>query len=586
MTPFSIITTSLKIMRGHEAILRQFLANDLDHMFGNPGTVEQGFLDALADVPDMKYILTLQESIAVLCADGYARARLKPALVQIHSSPGLGNAIGNLYQAMRGQSPLVVIGGDAGIKYQAMDAQMAADLVAMAEPVTKWSAMVQHPSSLLRMVRRAIKIAATPPCGPVYLCLPEDILDAEITEEIFPAHVPSLATRPSENDLKELASAIEQASNPIILVGDGVAWTGGVDHVVELAETMGAKVYSADGGEINFPDDHLLNYGSTGHMFGDASLPITKGCDLCITLGAYLLPEVFPHLGDIFDPKAIVIHVDTDVNNIAKNHRVDISYVAEPHTVIEGLMPLVKQLPQDWHNAAQARRQQLQSESPVIINDVDVNYEVVPKHSSEEYDGKKLSMKSGYFIKTLSEMLPDNKIIFDEALTNSPPVNKYLPGRVPGDRMLTRGGSLGTGFPGAIGAKIAYPDRCVVGFSGDGGSMYTIQCLWTAARHNVGAKFVVCQNRSYKLLQANISKFWAERGIEGREFPLPFDLSKPEICFNEIAHSFGVAGERVIRPDQVKDAIARMLAHDGPYLINLVLDGSIRPDHIGVHCGQ
>ena len=573
-------------MKGHEAILRQFLANDLDHMFGNPGTVEQGFLDALADVPEMKYILTLQESIAVLCADGYARARLKPALVQIHSSPGLGNAIGNLYQAMRGQAPLVVIGGDAGIKYQAMDAQMAADLVAMAEPVTKWSAMVQHPSSLLRMVRRAIKIAATPPCGPVYLCLPEDILDAEITEEIFPAHVPSLATKPREHDLQALASAIEQASNPIILVGDGVAWTGGVDLVVELAETMGAKVYSADGGEINFPDDHLLNYGSTGHMFGDASLPITRGCDLCITLGAYLLPEVFPHLGDIFDPQATVIHVDTDVNNIAKNHRVDISYVAQPHTVLEGLIPLVKQLPQNWHNSSQERRKKLESESPVTNNDIDVNYEVVPKHSSGEYDGKNLSMKSGYFIKTLSEMLPDNKIIFDEALTNSPPVNKYLPGRVPGDRMLTRGGSLGTGFPGAIGAKIAHPDRCVVGFSGDGGSMYTIQCLWTAARHNVAAKFVVCQNRSYKLLQANISKFWQERGIEGREFPTPFDLSKPEICFNEIANSFGVAGERVVRPDQVKDAIARMLAYDGPYLINLVLDGAVRPDLIGVRCGQ
>jgi thiamine pyrophosphate-dependent acetolactate synthase large subunit-like protein len=204
-------------MKGHEAILRQLLANGLDHMFGNPGTVEQGFLDALADVPEMKYILTLQESIAVLCADGYARARLKPALVQIHSSPGLGNAIGNLYQAMRGQAPLVVIGGDAGIKYQAMDAQMAADLVAMAEPVTKWSAMVQHPSSLLRMVRRAIKIAATPPCGPVYLCLPEDILDAEVTEEIFPAHVPSLATRPRDTDLQEIASAIEKANNPIVI---------------------------------------------------------------------------------------------------------------------------------------------------------------------------------------------------------------------------------------------------------------------------------------------------------------------------------------------------------------------------------
>ena len=212
-------------MRGHEAIIRQFLANGIDHMFGNPGTVEQGFLDALADVPEMKYILTLQESIAVLCADGYARSRFKPALVQIHSSPGLGNAIGNLYQAKKGNAPLVVIGGDAGIKYQAMDAQMAADLVAMAEPVTKWSAMVQHPSSLLRMVRRAIKVASTPPCGPVYLCLPEDMLDAEITEEIYPAHIPSYDIHPTQANLSECAELIKAASNPIVLVGDGIAWS-------------------------------------------------------------------------------------------------------------------------------------------------------------------------------------------------------------------------------------------------------------------------------------------------------------------------------------------------------------------------
>ena len=573
-------------MRGHEAILRQFLANDLDHMFGNPGTVEQGFLDALADVPEMKYILTLQESIAVLCADGYARARLKPALVQIHSSPGLGNAIGNLYQAMRGQSPLVVIGGDAGIKYQAMDAQMAADLVAMAEPVTKWSAMVQHPSSLLRMVRRAIKIASTPPCGPVYLCLPEDILDEEVVEEVFPAHIPSLSTCPSSFDLSTIVAAIKDSKNPIILVGDGVAWTGGVDKIVDLAESIGAKVYSADGGEINFPDDHLLNYGSTGHMFGDSSLPITMECDFCIALGAYLLPEVFPHLGDIFNPDATIVHVDTNVNNIAKNHRVDISYVSEPHTVIEGLLPLIKGLPPEWHVIASKRRLLLEQDSPVVLNKVDELYQVVPPLPSHQYDGKKVSMRSGYFIKTLAEKLPHNRIIFDEALTNSPPVNRYLPGKKPGDRMLTRGGSLGTGFPGAIGAKIAYPDRCVVGFSGDGGSMYTIQCLWTAARHNVAAKFVVCQNRSYKLLQANISKYWQERGITGRDFPTPFDLSKPEICFSEIANSFGVAAEKVVEPDQVEPAIARMLNHEGPYLINLVLEGDVHPELIGVKCGQ
>src|SRR5256885_13915319 len=121
--------TRVMTRTGRYAILEQFVADGVSHIFGNPGTVEQGFLDALDDFPSLHYILTLQESVAILAADGYARAAKKPAIAQIHSSPGLGNAIGAIYQAMRGHSPIVVIGGDAGIKYQPMDAQMAADLV-------------------------------------------------------------------------------------------------------------------------------------------------------------------------------------------------------------------------------------------------------------------------------------------------------------------------------------------------------------------------------------------------------------------------------------------------------------------------
>ena len=573
-------------MKGHEAILRQFLANGIDHMFGNPGTVEQGFLDTLSDVPEMKYILTLQESIAVLCADGYARASFKPALVQIHSSPGLGNAIGNLYQAKKGQSPLIVIGGDAGIKYQAMDAQMAADLVAMAEPVTKWSAMVQHPSSLLRMVRRAIKIASTPPYGPVYLCLPEDILDQEVTEEIFPAHIPSHATHPDDIEINSIIDCIKKASNPIVLVGDGVAWNGDIQPIVDFAELIGSKVYSADGGEVNFPDNHLLNYGSTGHMFGDQSIKITKECDLCIVLGCYLLPEVYPTLGDIFNNETKVIHIDTDVHNIAKNHRVDLSFVSKPTTVINRLIPEIKSLSLDWLSLAKKRKDLYESESPVLINKIDENYGTEITIKDELFDDKNHFMRSGFFIKKLSEILPKETIIFDEALTNSPPIGRYIPGKKPGERMLTRGGSLGTGFPGAIGAKIAHPEKTVIGFSGDGGSMYTIQCLWTASRHNVKAKFIVCQNRSYRLLQANISKFWSERGIENRDYPLVFDLSKPEICFANIARSFDLKAERIFKPSQVEPAIKRMLDYNGPYLINLVLEGDVYPELIGVHCGQ
>lgn len=584
-------------MRGHEAILRQFLANGIDHMFGNPGTVEQGFLDALEDLPQMRYVLTLQESIAVLCADGYARARFKPALVQIHSSPGLGNAIGNLYQAHKGQSPLVVIGGDSGIKYQAMDAQMAADLVAMAEPVTKWSAMVQHPSSLLRMVRRAIKVACTPPCGPVYLCLPEDILDQEVSEEIFPAHIPSFDTVPHEQSLDRLIDLIQKAKNPIILAGDGVAWTSqaglgsandrGLSQIVELAERMGAKVYEADGGEVNFPRNHPLYYGSTGHMFGFSSLPLIQEADFVLALGCYLLPEVFPHLGDIFSPGTVVVHADTNTNNIAKNHRVDHSYVCRPLAFIEALLRRLKaESSLDFEQAA-AERCRLHAEaSPRTNSKVPELYEATPKLPADAYDDHNNYMKSGYFMKTLAEVLPQDSIIFDEALTNSPPLEYFIPGVKPGSKMMTRGGSLGTGFPGAIGAKLAFPEKTVIGFSGDGGSMYTIQCLWTAARHGVNTKFVVCQNRSYRLLQANITQYWKERGIEGRAFPTSFDLSNPEISFDVIAASFGVAGERVWSPDQVQPAIERMLAHQGPYLINLVLEGDVRPDLVGVKCGQ
>lgn len=573
-------------MNGHEAILRQFVADGVNYMFGNPGTVEQGFLDALSAVPDLKYILTLQESIAVLCADGYARATKSPALVQIHSTPGLGNAIGNLYQAMRGQSPLVVIGGDAGIRYQAMDAQMAGDLVAMAEPVTKWSAMVVDPSSLLRMVRRAIKVAATPPCGPVYLCVPQDILDAEISEPILPTHIPKLAGKASDEDIQSMVSLIEQSSNPIILAGDGVAWSNANASLVHLAEMIGARVYMADGGDINMPEDHPLYFGSTGHMFGDASLPITTNSDCVIAIGCYLLPEVFPHLSDIFSPHAKILHVDSNPFNIAKNHRVDLSLVGEINGLISQLVDSLAQASEATMARFKANNIHNRKLKEEKVSNIEAIYGLKPDVPDEDYDGKTVFMASGEFCRELSLQLPSNAVIFDEALTNSPPISHYIPAKDLGDKFWTRGGSLGTGFPGAIGIKLADQSREVIGFSGDGGSMYTIQTLWTAARHNIAAKFVVCQNRSYRLLQANIRQFWDERGISHHDYPLCFDLSTPEISFEDIAQSMGVKAERVWKPSQIKSAIARMLSATEPYLINLVLDGDVHPELIGIHCGQ
>ncbi|MDD2853108.1 MAG: thiamine pyrophosphate-binding protein [Desulfuromonadaceae bacterium] len=563
---------------GRHAIIEQFLADGMSVMFGNPGTVEQGFLDALRDYPEMHYILTLQESVAVLMADGYARATRRPTLVQLHSTPGLGNAIGALYQAKRGHAPLVVIGGDSGIKYSGMDAQMAGDLVAIAEPVTKWSTMVMHPSSLLRTIRRAIKIAATPPMGPVYVCLPMDILDEPCTESVFPACLPSTRTVPAADDLVQAASWLAAAEKPMIFVGDGVAYSGAQEELTRVAEMLGAEVWGVDSGELNMAYDHPLYRGQTGHMFGEQSLPIMQRGDANLICGTYVLPEVFPLLGEVFAPGAKTIHIDLNAYEIAKNHPVSLGVVSDPKLTLKELAIVLKAIQTTPQIEEAARRTGALTEAKIRALRAEQERDMLQQDA--------VPMQSSCFMKELARQLPADAIIFDEALTNSPALTRYLPPRKSGEFFQTRGGSLGVGVPGAIGAKLANPGRTVIGFSGDGGSMYTIQALWSAARHNVAAKFVICNNSSYRLLQLNIDAYWKERGMISHEYPLCFDLSRPQLRFDEMAKSMGVASVRVEKPCEVGAAIHQMLAHQGPFLIDLVLEGDVHPDMIGLKCGQ
>jgi len=329
---------------GRYTIIEQFLADGMNHMFGNPGTVEQGFLDAVSSYPEMKYILTLQETVAVMAADGYARATQKPTLVQLHSSPGIGNAVGALYQAKRGHAPLVVIGGDAGVKYMNMDAQMAGDLVGFMEPVTKYSTMVLHPSSLLRTLRRAIKIAATPPRGPVYVCIPQDILDAVSTEEVRPTSIPSTRVVPETATIRSMAEGLASAKTPMIFMGDGVAYSGASAELARVAELLGAEVWEADAGELNMAYSHPLYMGMTGHMFGQNSLPLMQKGDANLIVGTYVLPEVFPELGDVFAKNAQVYHIDLNSYEIAKNHRVDVGVVADPKLTLALLAQALEEM--------------------------------------------------------------------------------------------------------------------------------------------------------------------------------------------------------------------------------------------------
>ena len=529
---------------GKVALFEQFRADGITHLFGNPGTVEQGLLDVAEQTPEIDYVLALQESVALGIADGYARATAGPALVQLHSGVGLGNGIGMLYQAMRGHSPLVVVAGEAGIAYDALESQMAADLVAMARPVTKWATRVVHPGSVLRVLRRAVKVAMTPPRGPVFVSLPMDVLDGLTDEPAVPSTVPTRSVVPVPAELAEAARVLRAATRAVILVGDGVSVSGAQGELTRLAELLDAPVWGVDSSEVNMDATHPLWRGLTGHMFGPDSARAVAGADAVVVVGTYLFPEVFPLLSSPFEPGAKVVHVDLDDHELAKNFPVDVALVADPRPTLAALVEVLGG-PSGPAPAVGTGPRPLRAAGP---------------------DAPLLEQ----FAAGLAAAAPADLVIFDEALTASPALARYLPARTPGSYFATRGGSLGVGIPGAVGIKLARPGSTVVGFTGDGGSMYTIQALWTAARYGVAAGFVVCNNGRYRLLDDNIGRYWQDGGIAPHPLPRSFDLSKPELGFVELARGLGVEAVRVERPDQVAAAVARLVAADAPFLVDLV----------------
>ncbi|MGW9048138.1 thiamine pyrophosphate-binding protein [Streptomyces lydicus] len=538
---------------GKTAIFEQFAADGMTYMFGNPGTVEQGFLDAGVGSAT-EYVLALHETVAVGMADGYARATRRPTLVQLHSGVGLGNGIGMLYQAKRGGSPLVVLVGEAGIRYDAMDGQMAADLVTMAEPVTKYATRVVDPASALRVLRRAIKIAMTPPLGPVMVVLPADILDQVTTEPALPTVIPDTRVEPTTEAVAQAAQLLANGRRPLILMGDGVAGSGAQRELAEVAELLHAPVWGVNSSEVNFDSKHPLYGGQLGHMFGKDSARVVSDADAVLIVGTYVFPEVFPSLDNPFRPETKVVHIDLDAYEIAKNFPVDAGLAADPKLTLAAL--------------AGHLRQQHGTHGPATTT---FPAGAEPLASRAPGPGTTDPVLNG-FVSALSQAAPRDLVVFDEALTASAPLAHHLPPRTPGRFFQTRGGSLGVGIPGAMGIKLAHPDLPVVAFTGDGGSMYTIQALWSAARYGIGAKFVICNNRRYRLLDHNIEQYWREVGLPAHAYPAAFDLSRPDIRFHELSAALGVPALRVEKPDQVEDAVTTMLAHDGPFLIDLVIE--------------
>ncbi|MEO0967710.1 MAG: thiamine pyrophosphate-binding protein [Cyanobacteria bacterium J06639_18] len=569
----------MAVKTGRFAIIEQLLADGIQYMFGNPGTVEEGFLDTLDKYyPDFKYIFALQETIAVAAADGYARVTKKPTVVQLHTGVGLGNGIGMLYQAMRGHAPLVVLAGEAGIKYDAMDAQMAVDLVSMAKPVTKWSTRVIHPSSVLRVLRRAIKIAATPPMGPVFVSLPMDVLDAPNHETVVPTSIPVTRVTPEVNELAQAAAILANASEPMIIVGDGVAVSDAQAELTRVAEIIGAQVWGADSSEPNMNDTHPLYKGLLGHMFGEDSRHITLQADVVLIVGTYVFPEVFPALHNVFAENAQVIHIDLDTYEIAKNFPVNIGLLGDPKITLAKLAI-------ELESTITVEKKELANERTVLRAE-EKQHKLSTLFEADKTVHDSVPLHMSRFAKDLATYIPEDAIIFDEAITNSPELCRYIPPTTIGRYFQTRGGSLGVGIPGAIGIKLAHPDKTVIAVTGDGGAMYTIQALWTAVHHNIDAKFIICNNQGYHILKLNILHYWREHNIPEHEFPSSFSLCEPDLHFDRIASAMGVGSVRVEKPEEIGPAIQQALSYNGPFLIDLILTNEVQGTKIGVKCGQ
>lgn len=554
---------------GHRKLLMQLEADGMTTMFGNPGSSEEGLLDEVGRFPALRYVLGLQEAALILMAAGYGQATQRPTAVQLHCSVGLGNALGSLFHVFRKQrTPLVVMTGEAAASADALEAHMWLDLVRFAQPVTKYACRASHPASVLRLLRRCVKISATPPFGPTLLVVPQDILDQQNTEPVVPTVVPDTRVVPEQATMDRAADMLAGAENPVILMGDGVSHAHAQEALTQVAEALGAGIYGAMASEVCVPWTHPLYRGLTGHMFGSNSRRIVADADAVVICGTYVFPDVFPVLDNPFRPDARVVHIDLDTYAIGKNHPVTMGLASDPQLTLSALAKtLHSRMSEPQKTAARQRCERIagevrQARERAIAGD-GAHQQQVPLYMAP-------------FAQELAKQLPPNAIIYDESLTHTPELTRYVVPTTPGNFFQTPGGTLGVAFPGAIGVALAHPGRTVVGLGGDGGAMYTLPALWTAAHYKVGAKFVVCHNRSYRLLKQNLVAYWQGLGEAGGAFPAAFDVHEPVVDYVSLAKGLGVPGVRVEKIVEIAPAIQQMLAHDGPFLIELVLESDVQ----------
>jgi benzoylformate decarboxylase len=540
----------MKRITGRSAFLALLKDEGVTHLFGNPGTTELPIMHALQEHPELTYVMAMQESVVVSIADGFSRASGHLVACNVHVAPGLGNAMGSLYSAKFTGTPMILTAGQQEQGHGLKEPMLYDPLVRLAEPLVKWAIEVTRLEDLPRIVRRAAKVATTPPTGPVFISLPGDILNAQADLDLGQRSRIDARVRPSDEALQALARRLLQAERPVIIAGDELVKSDALAEAAALAQALGCPAYqqSVPYG-AHFLSESPCYMGALTRsqpqvrkLLGEYDLVIVLGADpLRMSVHNELepLPEGMP-----------IVQVGLVDWDIAKNYPAEIALKADVKETLKALIPLLppsrKEPPKEnWS----ARRRTLA--------------ESISKNKDRQ------PIDPDWLALQVIEALPPNAILVDEGLTASRHVQALLPYRDRYGYHSLASGGIGWGLPGAVGASLANPERPVVCFTGDGSAMYTFQALWTAAHHKLPLTVVIVNNGGYRIIKQRLLSFHKSDRFVGMDF------ADPPVDFCALAGALGVPAVRVTDPKALPEALASAFGRPGTKLVEVITEGSV-----------
>ncbi|MBN1542639.1 biosynthetic-type acetolactate synthase large subunit [candidate division KSB1 bacterium] len=550
-------------MKGAQLIIEALKAEGVKALFGYPGGTVIDIFDRLKE-SDIPFYLTRHEQGAVHAADGFARASGKVGVCLATSGPGATNVVTGIATAHMDSIPLVVLTGQVATHLIGNDAFQEVDICGITRSITKHNFMVKDPEDLPRTLKAAFYIARSGRPGPVLVDIPKDIQQAEVMAP-YPEQIELRSYRPTLKgniqQLKKAARLIEKSRKPVIFAGGGVVSSNAQEEIRQLSSIIDAPVTTSLMGLGVFPEQHshaLKMLGMHGTEYANYAV---QEADLLIAVGVRFDDRVTGKV-DKFAPAAQIIHIDVDPTSIRKNVQVTIPVVGDIKTVLRDLNPLLKPRKNpEWLQQTQNWKQQH------------------PLRYSQS--GK---VQPQYIIERLADLTRHDAIICTEVGQNQMWTAQFFNFRHSRSFLTSGGlGTMGYGFPAAIGAQVACPDKLVIDIAGDGSIQMNIQELATAVLHNLPIKVIILNNHSLGMVRQWQSIFYDRRFSQiclNRRTTCPPDCDQnPDHCppayvpnFVKLAEAYGASGFFIDHNDQVNDVLETAIATPGPVLVEVAID--------------